>query len=181
MGEDSIKMESIVQNKFYNPNVKRDSQRYWVGVIASVILGLILITAGVGKLFMNLPNETEFLAHLAPIFSITEWEASLLAYMLPWVEIIAGILLILQLFPQIVAIILCVPLCLGFAINNLWMIVSGENYEACNLCFGQLEILLGSLTPEQALIFDGVLFILACFVVFSDAKYKLLWGLLDNK
>jgi uncharacterized membrane protein YphA (DoxX/SURF4 family) len=165
---------------FYNLSVKKDAQRYWIGVIACVILGSILILAGVGKLFANLPNETEFLEHLAPVFSVTEWEASLLAYTLPWVEIIAGMLLILQVWPSLTAVLLCVPLCIGFATNNIWMIISGYQYESCNLCFGELEILLGNMTPMEALIFDGVLFLLILIVVFIDAKYKLLYGLLDK-
>jgi uncharacterized membrane protein YphA (DoxX/SURF4 family) len=165
---------------FYNISIKKDAQRYWIGVIACVILGLILILAGVGKLFANLPNETEFLEHLAPVFSVTEWEAGLLAYTLPWVEIVAGLLLLLQVWPALTAVLLCVPLCIGFATNNVWMLLSGLQYESCNLCFGELEILLGSMTPMEALIFDGVLFLLILIVVFINAKYKLLYGLLDK-
>lgn len=165
---------------FYNLSIRKDAQKYWIGVIACFLLGLVLILAGIGKLFANLPNETEFLEQLAPVFSVTDWEASTIAYILPWVEILAGMLLILQVFPAMTSVILCVPLCLGFATNNLWMILSGKEYEACNLCFGELEILLGSMTPTQALIFDVVLFLLILVVVFIGAKYKLLYGVLEK-
>lgn len=165
---------------FYNLSLQKTAQRYWVGVIACFILGSILILAGVGKLFANLPNETEFLENLAPIFSLSEFEAQLLAYILPWVEIVAGLFLLLQVWPAMTAVILCVPLCLGFATNNLWMLLSGAEYEACNLCFGELEILLGSMTPMQALIFDGILFLLILVVVFSTNRYKLLYGAFEK-
>jgi uncharacterized membrane protein YphA (DoxX/SURF4 family) len=166
-----------IYNKVSN---KKSYTQYWIGVTACIVLGLILVAAGMGKLFVNLPNETEFFEQLAPIFSITESESKLIAYALPWVEIVAGLLLLLQIWPSIVAIIICVPLCIGFATNNIWMIMSGVEYESCNLCFGQLEILLGSLTPIQALIFDAVLLALVLIIVFVNHKYKLLYGLFDK-
>jgi uncharacterized membrane protein YphA (DoxX/SURF4 family) len=129
---------------------------------------------------MNLPNETEFLENLAPIFRVSENQAMLVAYALPWVELLAGLLLLLQVWPSIVAIILCVPLVIGFAINNLWMIFSGIEYDSCNSCFGELEKIFGSLSPIQSFSIDVIMFILVIVIVFVSTRYKLLYGLLDK-
>jgi hypothetical protein len=130
---------------------------------------------------MNLPNETEFIQQLSPIFMMSPEVSSLFVYALPWVEILAGLLLILQVFPALTATLLCVPLTIGFMLNNIWMISQGAVYEKCNYCFGQLEVLFGSLTPTQSLCIDLVMFGLACLIVFIGTRYKMLYGIGEEK
>lgn len=151
--------------------------RYKIGVVACVLLGFILLLSGFGKLFMGLPAQLDFVENLSPIFGISEMEAGMLVYVLPWVEILAGLLLVLQLFPSIVAIFLCVPLSIGFAISNIWMLINDTDFEHCNSCFGIFERYFGSLTPIQALGIDVLLFALILVIVFVCPRYKLLWGL----
>jgi hypothetical protein len=130
---------------------------------------------------MNLPNETEFIQQLSPVFMMSPTMASMFAYALPWVEIFAGLLLLIQVFPTLVATFICVPLTIGFATNNIWMISQGAVYERCNYCFGQLEIILGALTPWQSLCIDVVMFGMACLIVFISARYRTVYGIGDNK
>lgn len=153
------------------------NKRYAIGVTACILLGLILVASGLGKLFLNLPNETEFIKQLSPIFAGSPTITFVIAYSLPWVELLAGLLLILQVFPALVATFICVPLTIGFATNNIWMITQGAIYEKCNYCFGQLEIILGALTPLQSLCIDGVMFGLACLIVLISTHYKMLYGI----
>ena len=156
-------------------------RRYSIGLTACILLGLTLLASGIGKLFMNLPNETEFIQQLSPVFMMSPLVASMFAYALPWVEIFAGVLLLLQIFPSLVATIICVPLTIGFATNNIWMISQGAVYEKCNYCFGQLEIILGSLTPWQSLGIDVIMFGMACLIVFIGVHYRMLYGIGDGK
>jgi uncharacterized membrane protein YphA (DoxX/SURF4 family) len=157
------------------------NKRYVIGLIACILLGLTLLASGIGKLFVNLPNETEFIQQLSPIFMMSSEMASMFAYTLPWVEILAGLLLLLQVFPALVATFICVPLTIGFMTNNIWMISQGAVYEKCNYCFGQLEVMLGSLTPLQSLCIDVVMFGLACLIVFIGARYRVLYGIGEEK
>jgi hypothetical protein len=130
---------------------------------------------------MNLPNETEFIQQLSPVFMMSSTMASMFAYALPWVEMFAGLLLLIQVFPTLVATFICVPLTIGFATNNIWMISQGAVYQKCNYCFGQLEIILGALTPLQSLGIDVVMFGMACLIVFIGTQYKMLYGLVENR
>jgi len=81
----------------------------------------------------------------------------------------------------LVATIICVPLTIGFATNNIWMISQGAVYEKCNYCFGQLEIILGSLTPWQSLGIDVIMFGMACLIVFIGVRYRMLYGIGDSE
>jgi uncharacterized membrane protein YphA (DoxX/SURF4 family) len=72
--------------------------RYIIGLIASVLLGLILLTSGIGKLFMGVPAQLEFMSQISPVFGLPSYAISLLTYVLPWVEILFGLFLVLQIF-----------------------------------------------------------------------------------
>jgi uncharacterized membrane protein YphA (DoxX/SURF4 family) len=157
------------------------NKRYVIGLIACILLGLTLLASGIGKLFVNLPNETEFIQQLSPIFMMSSEVASMFAYILPWIEILVGLLLILQVFPALISAVVCVPLIIGFMTNNIWMIAQGAVYEKCNYCFGQLEVMLGSLTPLQSLCIDVFMFGLALLIVFIGARYRMLYGIGEEK
>ncbi len=161
-------------------NNRHNPRHHKLGLICCVLLGCVLILSGVGKLFINLPNETEFLQNLAPVFSLSGWEAELIAYILPWFELLVGLLLVLQIWPQWVALFGCIPLTLCFITNNVWMIMSGVKYDTCNLCFGALEKYFGSLSPIQALIIDCILFILAICIISAGNGYKFMYGVLER-
>lgn len=153
--------------------------RYIIGVIASILLGIILLASGIGKLFMGIPAQLEFLSQVSPVFGIPDSWLRVLIYILPWFEITVGIFMLLQIYIPVVAVI-CVPLIIAFMTNNIWMILNGNAYIHCDSCFGIFEQYLGSLTPTQALYVDSVMLLLAMVVIFASTKYKILWGLLND-
>ncbi len=154
-----------------------NKSKYAVGITASVVLGLIFIFAGIGKLFANLPTETDFIENLSPLFAVHPLFIEWIPYILPWAEILLGVCLILQLWPSIVAIIFCVPLISCFLLNNYWMVMGGMEFKECNNCFGIFERFI-QLTPQQAFGIDVFLFLLCCIIAFVNQKYPILYGIL---
>jgi uncharacterized membrane protein YphA (DoxX/SURF4 family) len=151
------------------------SWRYVIGVAGCVILGVILIFAGIGKLFAGLPSQVEFLSQLTPLFAINEDVAMAIAYVLPWAEICIGMTLLLQLWVSIVVMVACVPLTMCFAVNNVWMMGNGKAYDTCNSCFGIFEQFI-SLTPWQAFMFDLGMLAVCCVILFINQNYPVLYG-----
>jgi uncharacterized membrane protein YphA (DoxX/SURF4 family) len=156
-----------------SPRSNRPSARTVISVIACIIIGLVLLVAGTGKLIGigQMPGQTEFLDKFIPDFLLTPELAQFIGlvfipYLLPIVETALAILLFVGLWPRIVAIIV-VPLTLGFMANNSWTISQGVNeYPDC-VCFGAWETLTGArFTPTQSLYIDIVLFVLAVIVIF---------------
>ena len=137
-----------------------------ISLIAAILLGLTLLASGLGKLFADLPAETEFIDKLIPAFFMTPTLAYFIGYVLPWVELSLGILLILGIWPRLMAV-LCLPLAFAFMANNSWMISQGmEEFPECAYCFGKLEEILGALSPLQSLCIDIGLFALALTIIF---------------
>lgn len=144
----------------------RQPIRARISLIARILLGSTLLLSGVGKMFANLPEETEFIDQLIPVFFMTPTFALFIGYGLPWLELALGIFLILGIWPRFMAI-LCIPLTLAFIANNSWMISQGmDKFPQCAYCFGKLEEILGALSPLQSLSIDIVLFALALIVIF---------------
>ena len=129
-------------------------------IAAAVLLGLILIIAGVGKI----PGQTEFSDAVLGSFW-TPTLAKLIVHVLPWFEVALGVLLVLGVFPRIVAAV-TIPITLGFMANNGYALVQGvEEFPECASCFGFFEQYFGSLSPRGALIFDVILLGLAVFIL----------------
>ena len=133
---------------------------FCVVLVSSILLGLTLLTSGTGKV----PGQTEFIDALLN----TLWTpavAYFVGYLLPWAEIVMGVLLLLGIYPRIVAA-LCLPLTAGFAGNNIWALLNGvEEFPECMYCFGIWEEFFGALSPTDALIVDVVLFCLALLIL----------------
>ena len=137
-----------------------------ISLAASILLGMTLLASGIGKWFSNLPQETEFIDNLIPVFFMTPKVALFIGYGLPWVETGLGIFLILGIWPRLWAVF-CLPLISAFMANNSWMISQGiDKFPQCALCFGRLEEILGALSPLQSLCIDIGLFILALIIIF---------------
>lgn len=153
--------------------------RMKIGILSSVILGVILLMSGVGKLFMGVPAQLEFISQISPSFGIPESWLRILMYVLPWVEILLGTFMVLQIYIQVVAVA-CVPLIISFITNNVWMMLNGDKYQHCNSCFGIFEQYIGGLSPLQASVIDLSMLGLAITVIFVSTKYRLLWGLIKN-
>lgn len=134
-------------------------QRVLVSLGPSVLLGLILLVSGSGKV----PGQTEFADTLLKSFW-TPTSAYLISHCLPWAEIVLGVLLLIGVFPRIAAG-LCLPLIAGFMANNSWALSQGmEQFPPCG-CFGIWEEFLGAISPLQALLLDIVLLCSALIIL----------------
>jgi uncharacterized membrane protein YphA (DoxX/SURF4 family) len=144
-----------------------------LSIVACLIIGIILLIAGTGKLFGfgQMPGQTEFLDRFIPDFLMTPEFARFIGmifipYLLPIIEIVIAIFLLAGIWPRVMAIIV-VPLTVGFMANNLWTIGQGmDKFPDCP-CFGIWETWTGvRFTPTQSLYIDIGLFVLAVLIVF---------------
>lgn len=134
-------------------------------VAAAVLLGLILLASGIGKV----PGQTEFVDALLKSFW-TPPVAYFIGYVLPWAETALGLLLVLGIFTRLTAAV-CLPLTAGFMANNIWAMTSGvTEFPECAYCFGVWEEFFGALSPSGALIVDIVLFCLALTVLLLNRE-----------
>ena len=142
-------------------HVKREWRKDSISLVPMLFLGLTFLVSGTGKL----PGQAEFADYLLKSF----WgpvTAFLIAHFVPWIELIMGVMLLLRLFPRIVAI-LSLPLIAGFMVNNSWAIGQGiEEFPECAYCFGIFEEFFGSFTPVQSLYIDIALFFAAVIIIF---------------
>ena len=137
--------------------------RYWTVQGASIVLGVIFVVAGLGKLlsdavsFMTIFNP--FPDFLASFFTeaIYTW--------LPYVEVVLGLLLLIGVSTRLMALISAV-LIIGFITNNSWLLSRGLGYEPCD-CFGVIDRIINvELSTTGALYMDIAMLALALIVVF---------------
>lgn len=151
-----------------------DSQpmvRSTISIVACVIIGLIFLFSGTGKLagLGQVPGQTEFLDKFIPDFILTPDFARFIGLVfIPWIlpiaEIIIGLGLIVGIWPRLLAIFVGL-LSLVFMANNSYMIASGlDKYPTCE-CFGVWEQWFGGLTPIQSMYIDIGLLILALIII----------------
>ena len=141
--------------------------RSTISIVACVIIGAILIFAGLGKLaeFGTIPGQTDFLDKFIPDFLLTPDFARFIGLIvIPWIlpitELVIGAALIIGIWPRVFAII-CIPMFLGFMANNSYAIAQGmEKFPECE-CFG----IFGALTPIQSMYMDIGMFILAVLII----------------
>jgi uncharacterized membrane protein YphA (DoxX/SURF4 family) len=135
-------------------------------------VGLTLLIAGSGKAFGfgEMPGQTmQFIGAILPNAWLTPAVAYfigeiLFPYIIPWTELSLGILLLLRVWPRIMAAI-CLPLTVAFMVNNAWFISQGQSkFTSCE-CFGIWEKLFGTLTHVQSLTVDIILFALALTII----------------
>lgn len=151
---------------------KKYKVRSIVALVASILVGLTFVMSGSGKTFGfgEMPGQTmHFLSAILPDFLFTPEIAYfigyiLLPYIIPLAELAIGILLLLQIWPRLIACI-ALPLIITFIVNNSWFIITGNEFPSCE-CFGIWEEMFGSLTPSQSLVYDIVLFALALVIIF---------------
>jgi putative oxidoreductase len=143
---------------FTKPQLKNRRQRILVIFIPCILLGLVLLVSGAGKL----PGQAEFVDVLLGSFW-TPTIAFFISHVLPWIEVILGAVLLLGVFPRIAAV-LSLPLIVGFMTNNIWAISQGKTFGSCG-CWGIFEELFGGMTPVQALGMDIALLFLALTII----------------
>jgi len=149
------------------PQLKTRRQRILIVIVPCLLLGLMLLVAGIGKLpglgeFGAFPGQTEFIDALLGSFW-TPAVAFFISDILPWIEVVLGLALLLGIFPRIAAI-LSLPLIAGFMASNIWAISHGLGFGSCG-CWGIFEKLFGNTTPLQALTLDIVLFLFAVIII----------------
>lgn len=131
--------------------------KYWIGVGASIVLGLIFVTAGVGKMLHQPEAFRIFLPPfpdlLSPIFV-----AKTVFIWLPRLELIIGLLLIFGIVAKLVATLSSV-LIAGFIAENSLLLIQGQ--ERCPSCFGPQVILRTS----EALFIDIVMLALVSIIL----------------
>ena len=138
--------------------------RYWLSAAASIILGLTFIFSGSGKLL----HQADFLDVLLANSFLTPTLASVVAYLLPWIESVLGALLIIGISAKLMASLSSV-LIAAFITHSSWLVANGLAYKPCG-CFGIFEkILLGKLSTIDSLVFDIGLLALVLIILFCHA------------
>ncbi|TVQ66845.1 MAG: hypothetical protein EA360_05010 [Balneolaceae bacterium] len=142
-----------------------------LSLIFRFLLGGLLVFAGVLKV---IDNTTLFEA-VAYITWIPVGLKSLVIDFLPWIEIVAGSLLILHLFDKLV-----IPvnglIYLSFFLFTIWGLSSGIEMD-CG-CFGELDkgsflgSLLGSEISWQMMIRNAIFTLMAGFVYWHSQIYN---------
>lgn len=127
----------------------------WLGILASIFLGMTFIVAGSGKLFAGV---VDFQLLTIPDF----WPFLLAKFLTTWlmqVELLVGVVLVAGIFAKCAAGF-SLPLIAGFIINNILLINSGLGGEPCN-CFGMGQ----ELTVIGSLCLDGIMVALAVVIL----------------
>ncbi len=133
----------------------------WLAIGAGIILGLIFLAAGLGKLL----NQTEsFVIFVFPEFLPTALDRFIFRW-LPYIETIVGLLLIAGIAARLVAS-LSLALTLSLIVNNSVLLVQGLGDKPCG-CFGMAERWAQHrLSVAGALYVDIIMLILGFMVVF---------------
>jgi uncharacterized membrane protein YphA (DoxX/SURF4 family) len=135
--------------------------RYWIAFVASILLALVFLTAGVGKLM----GQSAFLLAIPTTYILGFEVSSFIATWLPWLELVLGLCLLVGIFPQIAAGVSTL-LVAAFIMHNGWMIGQGLGYEPCG-CLGVLDqVFGGKLSTIGSLYVDIGLIVLALAVYF---------------
>ena len=133
----------------------------WFAISAGIILGLIFLAAGLGKLLNPMESSVIF---VFPEFLPTALDRFIYQW-LPYVEIIIGVLLITGIIARLTAS-LALVLTLGLIASNSIMLVQGLGDKPCG-CFGEAERWVQlRLSIADALYIDVVMLILGFLVLF---------------
>jgi len=135
--------------------------RNWLAIGAGIILGLIFLAAGLGKLL----NQTEsFVIFVFPEFLPTALDKFIFRW-LPRIEIIIGVLLITGVAARLTAS-LSLALIVSLIANNSILLIQGFGDKPCG-CFGMAERWAQyRLSVAGALYIDIVMLILGFMVLF---------------
>jgi len=111
-------------------------RKHWLAIGASILLGLIFFTFGLGKIY---PSEFLVSTLLFPpllAYQVARW-LPWVARWLPWIEMVLGSLLIIGIATKLMASF-SVVLIVAFIANNSWLIYHGLGYKPCG-CSGHLS------------------------------------------
>ena len=148
--------------------VKQDFKRivlnkHWISVGASIILGLIFIVAGLGKL-LHQPDAVRIFFIPLPDF-LTATLAKAVFIWLPRIELLVGLLLVMGIAAKLVATFSSV-LIAGFIAHGSLLIRRGLGSEPCD-CFGKMKIVpYTELSIIGSLYLDIVMLALILIILF---------------
>ncbi len=136
----------------------------WVGAGNRILLGLIFMAAGLGKIFITQADPTKVLFNPFPDFMASTFNTAIFTW-LPRIELVIGALLIVGILVKPM-LILSGTLSLAFIINNSYLLTRGLGYEPCS-CFGILDRWLkAELSTTGSLVFDIVMMGMAFIILF---------------
>ena len=126
--------------------------KHWLGLGASITLGMIFLVSGIGKLLLQEGKLFEtFFPGFLDFLSLDQ--TRLLFYGLPYVEIAIGTLLIVGFATKLIAALTAL-LIAAFIASNVWFITHGMGFEPCG-CLGIFDRLFQSkLSTQQSLYID---------------------------
>ena len=135
----------------------------WVGIGAGILLGLIFIVAGLGKL-LEQTGTLEIFSNLPAPFS-TPALVGAVSFWLPIIELVVGLLLVTSVAAKPTAAFSLV-LIAGFIATNSWLLSHGLGEEPCG-CFGIAEtmaqfrfVVINSLYFDVGMLGLGVLILI---------------------
>ncbi len=135
--------------------------QHFLAILSGIILGLILVAAGVGKILHPaaiLDVFFNYFPRFTPFFLTSAFTDAILVW-LPRAELVIGVLLITGVLVRLMSA-LALLLVAGFTANNIWLLNHGQGHNPCG-CFGTEEILGITLTNTTALYLDIAMVILA--------------------
>jgi uncharacterized membrane protein YphA (DoxX/SURF4 family) len=143
--------------------------RNWVGVGASILLGLIFVAAGLGKLLEQ--AETLEIFYTLPAAFSTPALAGAVSFWLPIIELIVGLLLVTSVAAK-PTVAFSLALIAGFIATNSWLLSQGLGDEPCG-CFGIVETMAHfRLVVINSLYFDvGMLGLGLLILVYYPGKF----------
>ena len=125
-----------------------------LAVLPRIAIGGTLLYSGINKL----PMHSEFVNLVNSYHLLPAWMGTVYATVLPWVELLFGTYLILGILVRPSAIVAAL-MGISFTVANVSSIIRGD--EHCLSCFGEAVFL----SPGHALIIDGVIVMIALYLV----------------
>lgn len=136
--------------------------RYLVSLVAAIVLGMVLIIAGLGKLVMQ--TETFRVFYTPHTTFLTPEITNLVELWLPPIEVTIGLLLTIGVVTRLAAVFAS-GIVFAFIVNNGWLLSQGLGQESCG-CFGILDTLAaGGLSTLGALYMDIGMLALGLLIV----------------
>ena len=132
----------------------------YVIFVCRLAVGTTFVVSGAGKL----SKGAAFVDEVIDYNLLPDTLANIYGTALPWVEVIAGALLILGLVSRLAAGI-GVLTALSLVIANSVVLYRGMNLACC--CFGDLA----ALQTRQAIVIDSILLVLAFLILFRKEDF----------
>lgn len=139
----------------------------WTGLPARIYLGLVFVIASWHKIL----NPESFALDVATYQLLPLWAINTFALVLPWVELIAGIMLIIGFRIRAAALLVALMM-LSFIIALLWALYLGLNI-ACG-CFASQAAAVSDPISWHTLVRDLLWFALGIYILVCDRRP---WGL----